>query len=173
MAMADRLNDALAFAAKKLDIAHFKPQQATAICQFVQGQDLFVNLPTGFGKSVVFQAVPIVLDYLNSQHGEHSSEPTESELELGDGVSKTLVIVVLPLKALAIDQLKRVQQVGIQAADTTSGVTPDVLENCDKYSVIFSSPKTLLGQQGKELLRLTKTRCRGLFIDESHCVSKW
>ena len=49
MAAADRLDDALDFAAKKLGISHFKSHQSSAIRQFVKGHDLFVNLPTGFG----------------------------------------------------------------------------------------------------------------------------
>ena len=61
--MADHFNDAVEFAAQKLGLPKLKSQQSNALRQFVQGHDLFVNLPTGFGKSIIFQAAPIILDF--------------------------------------------------------------------------------------------------------------
>ena len=162
------IGPALEFAKIKLGLEEFKKHQTTAIRNFVQGHDLVVNLPTGFGKSVIFQAATIVIDYLNGLH----KEPGE-QVDSGDKKEKSLVIVVLPLKALAVEQLQRAQQIGLVGADVTSGITSHVLENVHRFSILFASPETLLGQNGKELLKLVRSRCRGIFIDESHCVAKW
>ena len=37
-------------------------------------KDVFVSLPTGYGKSAVFEAVPFCLDYLDSMCGHWQSE---------------------------------------------------------------------------------------------------
>ena len=80
-----------------------------------------------------------------------------------------MVFVVLLLKAIAVDQLDRVEKIGINAADITTEVEDDVLE----YSIIFARPETLCGPRGKELLKAVTSRCYAVFVDESHCVSKW
>ena len=38
------------------------PEQPEAIKAFFKGKTVFVNLPTGFGKSLIFQSLPIVVD---------------------------------------------------------------------------------------------------------------
>ena len=50
------IGPALEFAKIKLGLEELKKHQTTAIRNFVEGHDLLVNLPTGFGKSVIFQA---------------------------------------------------------------------------------------------------------------------
>ena len=51
------IGPALEFAKIKLGLEEFNPKhQTTAIRNFVESHDLLVNLPTGFGKSVIFQA---------------------------------------------------------------------------------------------------------------------
>ena len=62
--------------------------------------DVFVNLPTGFGKSVVFQALPVVYS-----HVEKSRETN-------------IVIVVSPLVNLMKDQVSHLTSLG------TSAVSP-------------------------------------------------
>ena len=41
-----------------------KPLQREAIRAFVQGRDVFVCLPTGFGKSLCYALLPAVFDHL-------------------------------------------------------------------------------------------------------------
>ena len=162
------VQEALDFAAQKLGFKEFKSHQSAALRNFVQGQDLFVNLPTGFGKSGVFQAAPVVLDFMRLHKPGVHRDADESEGE------KSLIIVILPLKALAVDHFHRVNQLGLKAADVTSPHIPDiVLEESSEYSIIFASPESLFSIKGKELLRLVKPRCCGIFVDESHCVAKW
>ena len=50
------IGPALEFAKINLGLEEFKKHKTTAIRNFVEGHDLLVNLPTGFGKSVIFQA---------------------------------------------------------------------------------------------------------------------
>ena len=78
--------------------------------QRASGQDVFVNLPTGFGKSVIFQAAPFCWDFLR---------------QIQAGSPSSIAIVISSLSALMKDQLNSLSTRGIQAAcltksDTTS-----------------------------------------------------
>ena len=61
---------------------------------FLNQTDVFVNLPTGFGKSVVFQALPLVYSCV---------DPTRK---------KNIVLVVSPLMK---DQVSRLNSSGVSA----------------------------------------------------------
>ena len=51
-------------AATSLGITTLKTEQQEAIRQFVLGRDVFVSLPTGYGKSVCYFPLPFVFDCL-------------------------------------------------------------------------------------------------------------
>ena len=56
----------MAYAASWIEVPSLNAHQKQAVCAFVDGKDVFVTLPTGFGKSVCFQSLPFVFDYLHS-----------------------------------------------------------------------------------------------------------
>ena len=63
-------DQAFAVVAEKFKINDFNVHQKTAIRTFIEDKrDVFVNLPTGFGKSLVFQALPFIYDCVANQHG--------------------------------------------------------------------------------------------------------
>jgi len=72
-----------------------KHQEETLEFVFKLKSLVFVNLPTGFGKSVVFQALPIVYSCV---------DPTRE---------KNIVLVVLPLINLMKDQVSCLNSCGI------------------------------------------------------------
>ena len=41
-----------------------KPKQLEAVQSFLSGNDTFVSLPTGYGKSVIYALLPVVFDSL-------------------------------------------------------------------------------------------------------------
>ena len=43
-----------------------KPEQLKAVMAFLEGRDVFVSLPTGFGKSMIYGILPAVFDKLRS-----------------------------------------------------------------------------------------------------------
>jgi len=57
----DRLQQAIAYAAKKLRLDQLNENQAEAL---INGKDVLLNLLTGYGKSTVFQSIPFVLHYI-------------------------------------------------------------------------------------------------------------
>ena len=44
------------------DGSKLKPQQISAIASFMKGNDIFVSLPTGYGKSLVYATLPFAFD---------------------------------------------------------------------------------------------------------------
>ena len=65
--MAD-IGSFLDLVSRKFCIRELNSLQKEAIIQFVEKQrDVFINLPTGFGKSLIYQALPLVFYVM---HGE-------------------------------------------------------------------------------------------------------
>ena len=162
----DDIKKALEYAATHLGFVDgLRIEQREALTSFLRGHDLFVSLPTGFGKSVIFQAAPLCVDYLSKLQDPNICTP------------KSLVVVVMPLKSLIADQLTRASDLNIEAVDVTGGVTDHISEGISsgKFSVLYASPESLLGDEGRDLLDIPalKERLCGLVIDESHCVTKW
>ena len=66
------LDDERAFSlvGSKFKILSLSTHQKGAISEVVKrGKDVFVNLPTGYGKSLIYQALPTVFDALRSSSG--------------------------------------------------------------------------------------------------------
>ena len=80
-----------------------KSEQLEAAREFVKGQDVFVSLPTGSGKSLCYGCLPLVYDSLCGNVGGN----------------KSIVIVVSPLKALMQDQVRAFCAKGLESAYTT------------------------------------------------------
>lgn len=157
------------FACDILQVNTLKPEQSHALDSCIQGHDTFISLPTEFGKSLVYQCLPFCHEYLNRNLPKTGNG--------GKPILKALVIVVVPLKSLATDQVKRAHELGIEAESIVTGITDELIENvcAGKYSLLFSSPEILHSTKGKELLQngIVYNRLCNLFIDESHCVVKW
>ena len=87
MAFAESVISASAlYAAKLLGYSELKELQMQVIVAFVMGQDVFAILPTGYGKSLCYAYLPILLDDLYR-----------------DSVRKSIVVVT-PLTAIMEDQ---------------------------------------------------------------------
>ena len=58
--------------------------------------DVFINLPTEFGKSLIYQALPLVFDVARNSMGH-------------------IVVIISPLVNLMKDQVENLKQLGITA----------------------------------------------------------
>ena len=58
--------------AKLFGVGSFKDKQIEAFKAFVSGKDTFVSLPTGYGKSVIYAALPIIFDRLLIRKGSNT-----------------------------------------------------------------------------------------------------
>ena len=96
------LSEVARTAAANLGYTSIKPEQESAIVSFLRGNDVFVSLPTAYGKSLCYAAFPYAFDQLRA-----SSHPS-------------IVIVVSPLIALMKDQVTSYSAKGLKVGCITS-----------------------------------------------------
>ncbi|XP_044183289.1 Bloom syndrome protein-like [Acropora millepora] len=96
--MADTMEHAFAKVCEVFGIESLNKHQEDAIKYVVEEKkDVFVNLPTGFGKSLIYQALPLVYSCLQST------------------VEKNIIVMISPLTSLMKDQVMRLISLGITA----------------------------------------------------------
>src|SRR5262245_29792161 len=127
----------------------FRGRQREVIDHVIAGNNAFVLMPTGGGKSLCYQI------------------PALARPGIG--------LVVSPLIALMEDQVAALRQAGVKAAALNSrlfGAEKDLLwrdiERAE-LDLLYVAPETLL----KSLDRLTSAHLSLIAIDEAHCVSQW
>lgn len=131
--------------------------QEVAIRRVLAGKDTAVLLPTGAGKSLIYQFASLLLP------------------------GRTLVID--PIVALIDDQLDGLaaqgvdRAIGITRADTTDGMVEAKLEAVRQGDALFCfiAPERLQQRKFREAVRtLTVASPINLcVVDEAHCVSEW
>ena len=167
--MSSNFERALCYALAKLkkDDLQLKDEQRAAIRHVYQEKDVFLWLPTGFGKSICYEILPFLCDY-----HRRSSE--------GD-VGPSLVVVISPLIALMIDQVLSLRRRDVRSAIITSvtgGVDKGLLAtdgDLTSCSLLYCTPEALVGTKWREILESAalSSRIVAIAVDEAHCVSKW
>ena len=137
-----------------------KDKQLEAITQFISGNDTFVALPTGYGKSIIYGLLPRVFDSLRP--GMHDA---------GDSIA----IIVCPLKALMKDQTSHFRNIGISAA---FGGEPNISMDRfirGEFQLIFLSPECLNGRAWREILKsnVYQKKVIAFVVDEAHLIKNW
>ena len=72
MASSKRIDELLDESAKALGLCILKTCQIEAVTTFLSGQDVFVALPTGYGKSIICGILPLMYDKLTGMFGVQS-----------------------------------------------------------------------------------------------------
>ncbi len=129
----------------------FRPMQREAIESVLSGRDTLVLMPTGGGKSIIYQLPTLASD--------------------------GLCIVVTPLIALMKDQVDALRRRGIPAVAVHSGLSSrqiDIaLDNCVYGDVkfLYVAPERLSSEMFR--LRVDRMNVSLLAVDEAHCISQW
>ena len=138
-----------------------KPEQKECIQCIFDGKDVFVWLPTGFGKSICYEVLPFMF---NKKLGTDNS----------------LVIVVSPLVSLMVDQVRSLRSRSVKASvmSSGSGVEKEFITTDDDIfsnSHLFCAPEALLAGRWRGAIENPLVSCRvvAIIVDEAHCVSKW
>lgn len=170
----EEITSSIQYAADILHLPNVKEQQMNGLTHFLKGHDLFVNLPTGYGKSMIFHGAPLCIDYLNKLKVSATSSPSPP---------RSLAIVVAPVTALIRDQIQHLHGLSVPALHLQGpgdGGISSWDQNAEKvkngdFSILFASPEVLTSGRGKDLLASREVRDKlcGIFIDECHCIAKW
>ena len=127
------------------------PLQEQAIHARLDGRDSLVVLPTGGGKSLCYQAPPL----------------------LTGGTD----VVVSPLIALMKDQVDGLRAAGYPAAALHSNLTAEETAQAERELVagelrlIYLAPERLMTPRTMDLL--ARLPVRAVAVDEAHCISHW
>lgn len=154
------IESAVRGAFERLGYHSVRDEQMEAVRAFLKGRDVFVSLPTGSGKSLCYGCLPLAFDSLLCS-------------------SRSIVVVVSPLKALMVDQVAAFSARGLRAVYVgDEHNSDDVLEKTrsGEYSLIFMSPESMLiGCTWREMFRSEtyQKHLVAVVIDEAHCVEKW
>lgn len=129
----------------------FRPGQEEIIANILKGEDTFVLMPTGGGKSLCYQIPALCLE--------------------------GTAVIISPLIALMQDQVAALKESGVRAEFLNSSLSYDKEEEITqkllngRLDLIYVSPERLNTESFKNILKKIKI---SLFaIDEAHCVSQW
>ncbi|XP_065917561.1 ATP-dependent DNA helicase Q1-like [Dysidea avara] len=146
--------------AEKMGIANLKPKQLEAISAFLSGRDVFVSLPTGYGKSIIFALLPPIFNRIRD-------------------CNDSLVVCISPLASLEMDLTEKFRSRGINAVFVGEqqkdwGQRRRVLDG--NVEIVFTSPENIICNKiYRNMLRseVYKKRLVALVVDEAHCVKTW
>ena len=129
----------------------FRPGQPEIIGAILDGENVLAVMPTGSGKSLCYQ-LPALL-------------------------RPGLTVVVSPLIALMRDQVRQLQQLGVEAAALNSSIEYEESRRIRQsirdgtLKLLYVAPERLTRPDTVEMLDDAGVGL--LAIDEAHCVSQW
>ena len=163
----------------------WKEEQLKCLKSVSDRKDILAVLPTGFGKSFIFQATPFICS-------------ARDGIDVDSEFFEHVVFVITPLNSIMIDQCKSLSRKEIKACyldyvcdmgvmfgdeveeDVASSQQDSVLCNVElsdiekgMYSIVYAHPESLLSHRGKRLIRSMRKKLAALAIDEAHMILEW
>ena len=140
---------------KALGIKSFRTGQAQAFEHLLAGEDVLAVMPTGSGKSLLYQLTSLVLP--------------------------GITVVVSPLIALIKDQIDKMVAKGVTAVRIDSTLTVkqrrevDALVRAPGGKLLLTTPERMADPEFRVFLReaASGVGVSRFVVDEAHCVSQW
>jgi ATP-dependent DNA helicase RecQ len=132
-------------------IARMRPGQEEVIRSVLEGRDTLAVMPTGAGKSLCYQLPALYLP--------------------------GTTVIVSPLISLMKDQVDKLSEAGVDAAQVNSALTARERDRSlariegDESEFVFTTPERLT--KPEFLDKLGRNKIDFVVVDEAHCVSEW
>jgi len=142
-----------------LHISGLKHEQKLCLETVAQKRDVFGILPTGFGKSLIFQLLPRLLKDLWK-------------------LERACVFVVTPFVSIMKDQVEELTRLGLRAFAIALGDEKgekELVAGGYDVDLLSGSPETLSSKQWSKQLKegLLGKQTVYLVVHEAHSVSAW
>ena len=174
-----------------------KPKQVLCLESVYMQNDVMCVLPTGYGKSLIFHLLPMLLFAKLKLRGDLLRDWKLNGI--CTTVVNSIMIVVSPLNSLMSNQISRLNVSGIRAsvmnikegrkrlasrvADTDEVAVDVDFSQCEEeklrdghYHIVFAHPETLISSKyGRELLlsEQYQENLVAIVIGEAHCIIEW
>ncbi|KAI1781204.1 RecQ family ATP-dependent DNA helicase [Hypoxylon cercidicola] len=142
---------------RQFNKANFRPFQREIIQAALDGNDVFVQAATSFGKSLCFQ-LPAVVD-------------------------QGITIVVSPLLSLMMNQVEALRAADINASSLNSStplpekdrIMNDLKTGHPRIRLLYVTPELCAQDRFRDRLRVVheQRELARIVIDEAHCISEW
>ena len=149
---------------KRFHLRGFRPNQLEAINATLAGNDAFVLMPTGGGKSLCYQLPSVV----------------------NSGKTHGVTVVMSPLLSLMQDQVQHLQDLHIQACMITGETSRDAKSTVfrglqeaqpERYVQLLYITPEMINKSAAVISALQnlyqRKKLARIVIDEAHCVSQW
>lgn len=129
----------------------FRQGQEAVINAILEGRDILAVMPTGAGKSLCYQVPAMLLS--------------------------GITLVISPLISLMQDQVKALNEAGVDAAFINSSLSEkelnDTFKNAYKghYKIIYVAPERLMSEGFISFAKSVEISM--VTVDEAHCISQW
>ena len=129
----------------------FRPGQEAVINAILEGRDILAVMPTGAGKSLCYQVPAMLLS--------------------------GITLVISPLISLMQDQVKALNEAGVDAAFINSSLSEKefnyTFKNAYKghYKIIYVAPERLMSEGFISFAKSVEISM--VTVDEAHCISQW
>ena len=127
-----------------------KKHQIEAIYSLMKGKDCICSLPTGYGKSLIYELLPFLFE-------------------------DAFVVVIAPLNVIIEQQVQKLRSKAIAIGNELSENELSLLKS-GNYKYLFSHPEQILGKRNVSSVfcsDLFRQKRVFIVIDEAHCVLDW
>ena len=161
---------------------NLKAKQVKCLEAVFNRKDTVAVLPTGYGKSLIYQLLPSLLYETNLKERRQSetAEAYVSQNKPADVWPAPVILVISPLNSLVEDQLRKLNEnTGVKAA-----ILKNTQEECDfqpgikeaLFDIVFLHPEACLSAKaGLNLLQSQQYQesVGSIVVDEAHCILEW